>query len=104
MGFTPRRQELAAPHIGVKRIHCIGDSIMHGAGVTIEESLPVQLEQALHQEFPQELFTCINFGRDGWNIWNSIFHHQALYSEGGCDFLVLSLCNNDCEYLGLCGL
>jgi hypothetical protein len=102
MGFAPRRQDISAPNI--RRIHCIGDSIMHGAGITFEESLPVQLEQALHQEFPNELFSCINFGHDCWNVWNSILHHETLYPNDACDFLILSLCANDCEFLGSAGI
>jgi hypothetical protein len=104
MSFTPRRQELAAPQAGVKRVHCLGDSMMCGAGVTAEESLPVQLEQVLHHDFPQELFACINFGHEGWNLWNSLLHNEAIYPEGGCDLLILSLCSNDCEIYGCGGL
>jgi hypothetical protein len=104
MGIAARRQNINAHKSGVLRVHCVGDSIIYSTGVPLEESVPYQLENALHQHFPNELFTCLNLGSEGWNLWNSLFHHQTLFPKGGADLIVLTICNNDAEYLGCLGL
>lgn len=104
MYFAPRYCELAAPNSEVMRIHVIGDSLIYGTGVTPLGTMPAQLETALHQDFPEELFTCLNIGHESRDMWNALILHEAMFPQGGCDLLIFSLCDNDNELLSCIGV
>lgn len=105
MSITPRRQFVLTSHPAVCRVHCIGDSNVYGGGVSFHETQPFRLEDALHQEFPERLFVCANLGHEGWNLFNSVAHHQTLFAseKNPCDLIVLTICNNDAELFGAFG-
>lgn len=106
MSLTPRRQQLYSKHPDLTRIHCIGDSIVAGGGVAFDEAQPFCLEEQLNLEYPHNIFICDNIGHDGWNLWNSVLHYQALMAEetNPCDLITLTVSNNDAELLSIFGV
>ncbi len=104
MLFSPRLRKIAAAEAGVRVVHVIGDSVVYGTGLTPEQAFPLQLEEALNQDFPEDLFCCLNLAHEGRNMWNALFLYEAAHANDPCDLLVFSVCDNDNEYMCTAGV
>jgi len=72
-----RDREYGPKREGEVRILMLGDSQTFGWGVTVEDSLPRQLERLLAARFPGKDMTVVNGGVPGYGPWNA----QALLEE-----------------------
>ena len=85
----------------LRRVFCLGDSMMDGAGVFPRETLAAGLERELNETFPGALFETVNFGLCDKNIWHSWLAFRSRFGRGErCDAVIFSLCNNDAELFG----
>jgi hypothetical protein len=83
------------PVSGLVKVCCMGDSLMHGAGVAPCDAFPARLEHHLNAETPEALFITENWGVRRTNLWNAIQLFRDRTPPGGCDMAVFSVCNND---------
>ena len=88
----------AQPPAGLRRVWCLGDSMMYGSGVSPRETLAAGLERELNETFAETLFETLNYGLQGGNIWTSWAAFRARIEQGeACNAVIFSLCNNDAE-------
>ncbi|MBU0552643.1 hypothetical protein KKB55_22885 [Myxococcota bacterium] len=82
---------------GVYRVLCLGDSMIYGSGVNLEETLPAQLEVALNGAAWGVDVEVINAGVSGesaYDAWHRFCHLQPPCAP---DVVALLLCGNDAE-------
>ena len=82
---------------GTYRILCLGDSIVYGSGVLVDETLPAHLEQILNRACWGSLVEVLNEGISGYSLhdaWNRFLLRGRDYSP---DLVILILSDNDAE-------
>jgi lysophospholipase L1-like esterase len=94
MGF--RGPELAwAKPAGTFRVLVLGDSIVMGSGLSVQDTLPALLQQELADRFPGPRFEVINAGVSGYGLPEE----YTVMKEDGLrldpDLVVLGFCLND---------
>lgn len=80
---------------GVRRIACVGDSVMLGAGTPRSQTFSAFLETALNETFGSALFFTDNWGLRGTNIWNTAGVIENCAPSAPCDAVVFSMIFND---------
>lgn len=80
---------------GVRRVACIGDSVMLGAGVPRSQNFSAFLETALNETFGSALFVADNWGMRGINLWNIAGIIENCAPAASCDAIVFSMIFND---------
>ena len=85
---------------GVKRVICLGDSLVYSQGVHNHETLSAQLETFLNQAHWEEHVEVINAGRSGSSIYDDFAYYQCRCLDLDADLVVLVLVDNDAEFIG----
>ena len=100
-GFRDREYPLKKP-AGTTRIVVIGDSIIWGHGVVLEDTFAKQLETLLNNRL-DGTYEVLNFGVSGYSLQQEVEQYIARASEFDPDFGILGLCINDYLYSSLEG-
>jgi hypothetical protein len=80
---------------GLRRYAFIGDSMVFGAGVAPDETLPFVAERQMNEMSPGQPVECVNLGVSGYNMLNSWLGFRQVPQI--YDGVVITLCNNDAE-------
>ena len=83
---------------GLLRYAFIGDSFSYGTGVAPDRTFVDNAERQMNELLPAWPVEAVNFGVQGYNLWNSWYAFKA--GPQVYDGIVLSLCNNDAELFG----
>jgi len=95
-GFRDREFSLEKP-IGTFRIIMLGDSLVFGQGVELNNSLPKQLEFILNTNQNNLAYEVLNLGVQGQNTFGEV----ELFKDEGLkynpDMVIIIFCNNDIQ-------
>jgi lysophospholipase L1-like esterase len=92
-GYTAPIQKIDS----IYRILCLGDSMVYGQGVPIDQTLPAHLENLLNQACPNRLIEVINEGFCGFSAYETWTHYLLNARAVNPDLAVITLCENDSE-------
>ena len=84
---------------GIRRVAVLGDSIVWGHGIRIDETLPRQLEGMLNAEDRvRDRWEVLNFGVSGYSLQQEVELYESKASAFSPDVVVLVLSVNDHLY------
>lgn len=99
-GFRGREYPAAKPD-GVFRVLVLGDSMVFGSGVRPDETIPAHMERILNQKQGMAVYHVLNFGRVGYSVMDLLPLYDQTARLFSPDLVVLILCNNDAEVVGV---
>jgi len=100
-GFRDHEYPLKKPP-GTTRIVVLGDSVIWGHGLVLEDTFPKQLEVLLNDRLDGN-YEVLNFGVSGYSLQQEVEQYIARASQFDPDFSILGLCVNDHFYSSIEG-
>ena len=94
-GFRDREYALEKEP-GTFRIAVLGDSIVWGHGLALEDTFPKQLERALGEAQPRRV-EVLNFGVSGYSTRQEVELYRVKASRFRPDLVIVGYCLNDAE-------
>ena len=94
-GLRDREYPLKKPE-NTYRIAFIGDSIVYGYGIPVEQTVSKQLEAMLNKNPKMKMkFEVINFGVPGWGTTQEVAWYQEKVKPFAPDLVIVGYCLND---------
>ncbi len=86
-----RDKEYGPKQPGEMRILCVGDSFSENQALAVEQIYPNVLEVQLAKKYPERVFSVINAGMAGWNLWAFYDYLYEMLPIIKADVVVLAL-------------